>query len=291
MWGFRINTLKPVLFHAYMRKKIMMVVYPFLISIPHGGLDIPAELEDRFALDPEEIVYYGDPDTRCLFDFRTRVQRVMDTRFSRMAVDLNRPPYALPPRHVDGAVKFVTTDKKPVYRSDLVPDITLIHQIMMRYYFPYHTDLDRVLQGGSIRIAFDCHSMLPIGPSGAKDAGRERPLICLGNNGDLKGGAKKGRLATCSAAWMGALADAFREECQLREEVTINDPFSGGFITNAHYWHTGVPFIQIEVNRALYQSEIDSPYGIESRGVAWMSNLIWRSLTHFWDEITGSGDI
>jgi formiminoglutamase len=90
---------------------------------------------------------------------------------------------------------------------------------------------------------------------------------------------------------MGALADAFREECQLREEVTINDPFSGGFITNAHYWHTGVPFIQIEVNRALYQSEIDSPYGIESRGVAWMSNLIWRSLTHFWDEITGSGDI
>jgi N-formylglutamate deformylase len=261
-----------------------MVRYPFLISIPHGGLDIPGELEGRIALEAADIEYYSDPDTRLLFDFRNRAQTVMDTRISRMAVDLNRPPYALPPRHVDGPVKFRTSDNKSVYRPGLVPDITLIHQIMMRYYFPYHAEIDQVLQNESIDIAFDCHSMLSIGPPGAKDAGRERPLICLGNNGDHKGRPKKGRLATCSERWINALADALREEGRLGEEVRINEPFSGGFITNAHYWHTGIPFVQIEVNRALYD-RTDTATGNQKEIWARLSHTIWESLARFWDDI------
>ena len=99
------------------------------------------------------------------------------------------------------------------------------------------------------------------GTSPGKDAGRKRPLICLGNNGDRKGRAKKNSIATCPAAWINALADGFREEFSLGREVAINNPFSGGFISNAHYWRKGVPWIQIEVNRSLYEPEWSSGTG------------------------------
>jgi N-formylglutamate deformylase len=268
----------------------LKVRYPFLISIPHGGLDTPDELEGRIALDPDEIAYYSDPDTRLLFDYRTKAQHVLDTSISRMVVDLNRPPYALPPRHTDGAVKFFTSDHKSVYYPGMIPDITLIHKIMMRYYFPYHAELDRALQEGTIHIAFDCHSMLPLGPPGTKDAGRKRPLICLGNNGDHEGKANTGRLSTCSAVWMKALADAFRNECGLGDEVRINDPFSGGFITNAHFWHTGIPFVQIEVSRALYEPDTDPAFRDRTESAMVLRDTIWRSLAHFWDIVEATPD-
>jgi N-formylglutamate deformylase len=262
-----------------------MKQYPFLISIPHGGLDIPKELKGRIALDPGEIFYYSDPDTRELFEHRTQVAAVMDTRISRMVVDLNRPPYALPPRHRDGAVKFRTSDDKPVYHPAIVPDIHQIHRLMMRHYFPYHAEIDRVLGEGTIQIAFDCHSMLPLGPLGAKDAGKERPMICLGNNGDRKGRGKKGRLSTCSAAWMGALADAFQDEYRLEGEVQINDPFPGGFITNAHYWHTGIPFVQIEVNRTLYEPAGNPSIHTRKEAIRVLRDSLWRCLERFWDGV------
>jgi N-formylglutamate deformylase len=286
---FCINMLKPIPLHVYLRRSMMR--YPFLISIPHGGLDTPEELDGRIALDPKEIAYYSDPETRHLFDYRTGAQQVMDTAISRMVVDLNRPPYALPPRHTDGAVKFITSDHKSVYRSGMVPDITLIHKIMMRYYFPYHAEIDRVLQEETIHIAFDCHTMLPIGPPGTKDAGRRRPLICLGNNGDHEGKAKTGRLSTCRSGWMQALAEAFRNECGLGDEVVINDPFSGGFITNAHFWHTGIPFVQIEVNRSLYEPEVDPSSKDHTEASVVLRDMIWRSLVQFWDNVEATSDI
>jgi formiminoglutamase len=97
--------------------------------------------------------------------------------------------------------------------------------------------------------------MLPYGSKDQKDAGKKRPLICLGNNGDLQGRAKKGSITTCSDEWIKALAGFFREEFSFNKEVTINNPFSGGFIANAHYWHKGIPWIQIEINRSLYEPD------------------------------------
>ena len=57
---------------------------------------------------------------------------------------------------------------------------------------------------------------------------------------------------------MNSLADAFREEFSLDREVAINDPFSGGFISNAHYWRKGVPWVQLEINRSLYEADVKS---------------------------------
>jgi len=262
--------------------------YPFLISIPHGGTDIPTELAGRLALTQQELRYYCDPMTRELYDFRSSSQAFIDTTVSRMAVDLNRPPLPLPPRDPDGIIKLRAIDGRAVYREGLFPDIALIHRVMMAWYFPYHQRIDELIDQHDVKIAFDCHSMLPVGSAEQKDAGKKRPLICLGNNGDRKGRAKKGGIATCPESWINTLADGFRSEFSYDREVAINNPFSGGFISNAHYWRKGIPWIQVEVNRSLYEpgSGAGHPQGCDGPVNA-LRERIWRVLTGFWDSHAG----
>lgn len=262
----------------------MTTRYPFLISVPHGGTLVPPEVSGLCALGVREIAYYSDPSTRFLFNFYDRVAAWIDTPISRMIVDLNRPPYPMPPRDPDGLIKRQTVDGTPVYFPNCYPNIGLIHTLLVRYYFPFHADVDRLLDTYSVQIAFDCHSMLSVGPPTQKDAGKERPLICLGNNGDRKGRPRRNSLVTCPPEWLSSLASEFREVFSLDCDVAINDPFSGGFIINSHFWHKGIPWIQIEVNRSLYED--GNPSGnsdIEERLMDVREN-IWRTLTGFWEQ-------
>jgi formiminoglutamase len=129
--------------------------------------------------------------------------------------------------------------------------------------------------------------MLPLGSTFQKDAGKARPLICLGNNGDRRGRAKKGSISTCSTEWITILAHMFKEEFLLDSEVAINYPFSGGFISNAHYWHKGIPWIQIEINRSLYEPAGFSghpDHEIHNRSLA-LREKIWNVLTSFWNRV------
>ncbi len=262
--------------------------YPFLISVPHGGIDIPAPVRDRIALTPAQIRYYCDPVTRVLYDFRDRVAASVDTGISRMVVDLNRPPYHLAPKFPDGAVKSLTVGGEPVYRDGMFPDIDLVLLLMRAHYFPYHEAVDRMIDAHGVLFAIDCHSMLPEGPPRQKDAGRKRPLICLGNNGDTAGNPRPGQPATCPAEWIGKLAELFGEKFPGNGAVAINTPFSGGFIPVAHYWHRGIPWVQIEINRSLYESpdpRSDGSTVIERERVGEMSEKIWGVLSSFWDNV------
>jgi len=261
--------------------------YPFLISIPHGGVRIPPEVAERFALPEPDLLWYCDPATRHLFAFGQSATAMIDTEISRMVVDLNRPPLPLPPKDPDGIIKTRTIDGRQVYRPGCLPDLTLIHWLMMKWYFPYHQRIDEIIDRGDIHLAFDCHSMLPYGSTEQNDAGKQRPLICLGNYGDENGQAKPGSLTTCPPEWILGLAETFREEFSGAEDVAVNVPFSGGFISNAHYWRKGVPWIQIEINRVLYE---DHPCNIQRSSVRQeripaLRTRIWQTLTRFWDEL------
>lgn len=263
----------------------MKRTYPFLISIPHGGTEVPAELDGRLALTPDDLAWFCDPGTRTLFDFGDSVAAAIDTQISRMAVDLNRPPLPLPPKDPDGIIKTRTIDCRPVYREGRVPDIALIHRLLLAHYFPYHQHIDELLDRFPVRVAFDCHSMLPIGSPAQKDAGRSRPLICIGNYGDFRGRQAGGGLTTCPAEWALALAGIFRNEFSLSEEVAINNPFSGGFISNAHYWRKGIPWIQIEISRSLYENK-------DASGTIRSDDTDLRSLRRkLWNVLAAFGDL
>ena len=129
--------------------------------------------------------------------------------------------------------------------------------------------------------------MLPQGSADQKDAGKSRPLICLGNNGDQRGRARKGSIATCSVEWITSLAGVYKEEFSCDGEVAINNPFSGGFIANAHFWHKGIPWIQIEINRSLYEpdsSSFHAPTETDDQVIR-LREQIWNVLTIFWNRV------
>ena len=261
--------------------------YPFLISVPHGGTEVPESVRPLLLLDNDELRYYCDPCTRRIFGFEDRVAAYIDTPISRMVVDLNRPPLPLPLRDPDGIIKVRTIDGRNVYRPGLVPDMNLIHHLLRIHYFSYHQHIDELIDRKPVRIAFDCHSMLPYGSADQKDAGKSRPLICLGNNGDGRGRARKGSITTCSLEWITTLADVFREEFSCDREVAINNPFSGGFIANAHFWHKGIPWIQIEINRSLYEPDGSSTQTSKETEdqVLLLRERIWHVLTTFWNRV------
>ena len=111
-------------------------MYPFIISVPHGGITIPEEVRDRIALSPEKVTFYSDPGTREIYDLRSRIAAFIDTPVSRVVVDLNHPPYHMAPKYPDDAIKSMTGFGTPVYRNDRFPDINLVHRLMVKYFFP-----------------------------------------------------------------------------------------------------------------------------------------------------------
>jgi formiminoglutamase len=260
--------------------------YPFLISVPHGGTGVPEVARPRLLLSDEDLRYYCDPATQQIFGYRDRVAAYIDTPVSRMVVDLNRPPLPLPLHDPDGIIKTRTIDGREVWQPGKVLDLPLIHFLLMAHYFPYHQQIDELIDHNPIGIAFDCHSMLPQGSGRQPDASKARPVICLGNNGDSHGRARNGSLATCSEDWITSLADVFREVLPPGASVAINDPFPGGFIANAHYWRKGIPWIQIEINRSLYEPAPGSRGAPpEADPVNNLRERIWKVLTVFWERV------
>jgi len=225
---------------------------PFLISVPHGGTDIVESVRSRLLLTEDDLTFYSDPMTRIIFGFQDQVAAYIDTPISRMIVDLNRPPLPVPLQDPDGIIKTKTFDNRDIYRPGEVPDMHFIHNMVLSHYFPYHQKIDEYLDQLPIQIAFDCHSMLPVGSENQIDAWKCRPLICLGNNGDSHGSERNGTLTTCSEEWIHILVECFSKEFPSEDAVALNTPFSGGFISNAHFWRKGIPWIQIEINRILY---------------------------------------
>jgi N-formylglutamate deformylase len=129
--------------------------YPFLVSIPHGGTEVPQEIRSRLLISDEQLWFYGDPLTRELYGFNNRVAAFIDTPVSRMIIDLNRPPLPLPPKDPDGIIKRRTIDGNEVYRPGMVPDMGRIHRLMVAHYFPYHQRIDELIDRHQVRVAFD----------------------------------------------------------------------------------------------------------------------------------------
>ncbi len=218
---------------------------PFLISIPHGGTEMPPELEGRVVISPHDLFDDSDSFTREIYDVGDRVVHVIIADIARAFVDVSRAPHQMPPDCPDGLIKSSTCLLKPIYAPDKHPDADLRQQLFEKYYQPYHRQLEKWSHSPAVKLGLDCHSMLPVAPDIAPDTGSERPLINLGNRDG----------AACPMAMVESLADSFCAVFDLSpSEVTINEPFKGGFITQK-FANTPIPWIQIEMNRTLYLHE------------------------------------
>ena len=207
---------------------------PLLLSVPHTGLAVPDEVKPCCALSEREIVEDGDEGAAQIYDIEFAVAAFHTTDIARAIVDMNRSE---DDRRRDGAVKTHTCWNVPVWREPL-PD-EAVERLIDRYHRPYHRRLTELAAEPHLRLAIDCHTMAAEGPPVGPDAGKERPWVCLGY-GD----------GTCPRHWVETLKVCFENE--IGAHVTINDPFSGGYITRCH--SDEMPWLQLEMSRAPFLS-------------------------------------
>jgi len=217
---------------------------PLLISIPHGGSLVPPEVAARIDIETIDIFEDSDGYTTEIYGIEGHVRHVIKADVARAFVDLNRAEDDLPPANPDGVIKSHTSYRKKIYKPGREPGSELVQELLEKYYRPYHARIAELVgkpdQG--IQLALDCHSMAAVGPDISPDPGRRRPAFCLG---DRHGHA-------CDPATTEALADSLRREFGLPEdEVSINRPFAGGYITRT-YGSQPLPWIQVEMSRELY---------------------------------------
>lgn len=219
-----------------------MNTLPVLLSIPHGGTSVPVELQGRVCLDQYGIHDDIDPFVREIYDLGERVVEVVSTDIARTFVDVNRAPDDVPPGNPDGVVKSLTCVGQPIYTPGKELDANLTAQLLDTYHSPYHSRVTQAVQNPTLVLGLDCHSMRAVGPDIAPDTGHKRPILCVGN----------ARGQACSLEMAERFADCLGNAFALdRHEVTLNQPFAGGYITRT-YGGNPIPWLQIEMNRALY---------------------------------------
>ena len=214
---------------------------PLLLSVPHAGLVVPAAVQDLCLLSENEISEDGDEGAGEIYlPLEDKAFALVTTTVARAIVDMNR---AEDDRGKDGVVKTHTCWDVHIYREPLSE--ALIAELMEAFYKPYHASLTQ--QATRVQCGIDCHTMAAEGPPVGPDAGVERPAICI-SNGDC----------TCPKEWITSLAECFKKVFE--KDVSINQPFKGGYIVRSHAKE--LPWIQIELSRAPFFSNQEKSFRV-----------------------------
>ena len=223
---------------------------PLLVSMPHVGTEIPADLQSRFvprALEVEDTDWH----LPLLHDFLAELgASVLQPRYSRYVIDLNRPPDDAP--MYPGAsntelcpTRFFTGE--PLYQSGQEPDAAERERRRDVVWQPYHSALAHELQRlkalHGYALLWDAHSIRS-----------EIPWLFEGRLPDLNIGTASG--ASASDAITAAVIQTFNTQTQF--STAVNGRFKGGYITR-HYGRPDqhVHAIQLEMCQSLYMQEVE----------------------------------
>lgn len=222
---------------------------PMLISVPHGGLEIPQSLQKKCLIDPYGILMDSDTWAQELYDFGDLVEEYVAMNIARLAVDMNRSPDDLPPSNPDGVVKTITVDGQQVWDVPGVLSEKEIQYLLQQFHTPYHDRLRTATENKKVLIGIDCHTML------GKD---RRPFFCISNRGS-ETGYPLNEPITAPTDLLLKLKDNLENQFNdfvpkdtKQALVTLNTPFSGGYITYHHGNMGAIPWLQLEINRNLY---------------------------------------
>ncbi|MDA3899218.1 MAG: N-formylglutamate amidohydrolase [Spirochaetes bacterium] len=221
---------------------------PILIIIPHGGLQIPEELESHALTDRLELFLSSDACANELFNFEAEVAGVITTHISRLFVDLNREQTAVAPRTEDGVIKKNTIYGKPIYEAPYFPDEIATANIIKRYYTPFYNTIDKIIKSGEIRMIVECHTSLGIGLPRTPKADMPLPFITIHNRIERN----MAPIQTCHDTASSMLLEMLRKGFSLSSsmETKISDkPATGSLIqTFAKY----IPYLRLDISRSLF---------------------------------------
>ncbi len=221
---------------------------PLLISMPHDGTAIPADLREDFCDSARKV-----PDTdwhiSTLYDFAATLgASLLVPGYSRYVVDLNRPADggALYPGRVEtGLCPTFSFAGDPLYRAGREPDAQAVAARCERYWQPYHVALrDELARLQALHgqvLLWEAHSIRS-----------EVPMLFAGRLPDLNLGTADG--ASCSARLRQALTDCLSTQSEFN--WVVDGRFKGGHITR-HYGRPaqGVHAVQLELAQVTYMDE------------------------------------
>lgn len=225
---------------------------PLMVSMPHIGTEIPAALRERYvprALDVED----ADWHLQRLYDWLPALgASVIQPRFSRYVIDLNRPPDDAPMYPGASNTELCPTrffDGSTLYREGQAPAAEERQRRRGQYWQPYHdalgAELERIRAEHGYVLLWDAHSIRSV-----------IPWLFEGVLPDLNIGTADG------AASHPSIGEAVRATAAAHTGFThaLNGRFKGGFITR-HYGAPGrgVHVVQLEMCQCTYMSE-QAPY-------------------------------
>ena len=226
---------------------------PLLVSMPHVGTDIPDEV--LAAMTPT-ATDKQDTDWHLvrLYEFLGEMgASVLSARWSRYAIDLNRPPEntnLYPGQDTTGLCPVDTFHREPLYQEGRAPDDAEVQRRLQAYWKPYHdqlrAELDRLLALHGRVVLWDAHSIAS-----------HVPRFFEGKLPDLNFGTADGK--SCADGLSDAIVS--RALMQERYSIAVNGRFKGGHITRFYGEPAkGVHAIQLEMCQSTYMDE-DAPYG------------------------------
>jgi N-formylglutamate amidohydrolase len=225
---------------------------PVVVSIPHAGLEVPAEDADVLAISGRGLLRDADLHVEKLASGIPALGvPVVVGQVSRYVLDLNRSPDDVdadvcpaverPARSSPRGLCWRTaTDGTAVLRRPLT--VAEVRSRVQRIHAPYHDALRALLAERKARfghaVLLDLHSM----PS-RYDSPARRVDVVPGTLDDT----------SCAPALLQLVVDHFTAA---ELSVRPNDPYKGQYTTAHHGRPTeGVHALQLELNRDLYMDE------------------------------------
>jgi len=224
---------------------------PLIVSLPHTGTDIPAEIETGLVspwLARKDADWWVDRLYAFVADLDGTIVR---TAMSRTVIDVNRDPSGAslyPGQTVTGLCPTETFDGEPLWQDGTAPDDAEIGRRRALYFDPFHgalaAELARLRDAHGAVVLYDAHSIRSRVP---RLFDGELPQFNIGTNSG----------ASCDRA----LAAAVEAVCAASGlSHVLNGRFKGGYITRRYGDPAGgVHAVQMELACRGYLAEPETP--------------------------------
>ena len=260
---------------------------PFLLIIPHGGLDVPEELYGHENVSPINIFFESDAGANSIFSIEHSVYKAVNTNISKLFVDVDREYTQLSPITYDGVIKSRTSMNLEVFKDNCYPDEIAISNILNRYYRPFHDSIKTAIKDFSFKAIIECHTHAAVGPKNAQDSGRPRPLVITGYTADTDSGIKH-TASKETATELGNIVskNLSKEGDTVSDIFRVSNHYSAGFIVK-NYILPDLPVLTLSISRSLFLNEqyFDlETMKIDDTRLQTISSLIKSSLEKFYSK-------
>ncbi|MGB1263574.1 MAG: N-formylglutamate deformylase [Cognaticolwellia sp.] len=225
---------------------LMKGTVPLLISMPHNGEEIPADIAKVMTAKGREVAdtdWYMDR----LYAFAQELGAyILIPKYNRYVIDLNRDPNGVdlyPGANSTELCPTTAFDLSPLYQEGCTPSKAQIAQRVEHYWQPYHQALAATMQ--EIKAEFGQAVLLE-----AHSIRSQVPRFFQGQLPDFNFGNADGK--SCAAELISTLA----ELDYAPYSMVCNGRFKGGYITRAfgqpeHNFHA----VQLELSQHTYMNE------------------------------------